>query len=120
MIMCHFWADTDEELLAMIDKIGVQRKWIQGHPDLSFGKHRNASWVHFDIALSKRLLAVKAGAIETDRFGPALHTSNLRLAQARAMGNREKEERELAKIAQIAARRTRSTTGILRPATVAP
>lgn len=70
MIMCHLWADTLEELLAMVDTIGVQRKWIQGHPTLSFGKHRNASWVHFDIALSKKALAIKAGAVLTDKYGP--------------------------------------------------
>ena len=69
MIMCHLWADTLDELLAMVDRIGVQRKWIQGHPTLSHGKHRNASWVHFDIAISKRALAVQNGAIETDRYG---------------------------------------------------
>ena len=68
--MCHMWADTVDELLAMADRIGVQRKWIQGHPTLSFGKHRNASWIHFDIAESKRVLAVRHGAIETDLFGP--------------------------------------------------
>ena len=28
MVMCHMWADTDDELLAMADAIGVQRKWI--------------------------------------------------------------------------------------------
>lgn len=80
MLMCHMWADTDDELLDMADKIGVQRKWIQGHPTLSFGKHRNASWVHFDIAKSKRSLAVKLGAVETDRFGPLEHTANLLIA----------------------------------------
>lgn len=83
MIMCHMWADTLEELLAMADKIGVQRKWIQGHPELSFGKHKNASWVHFDIALTKRAKAVKAGAIETDRYGPLEHTAKLMLASDR-------------------------------------
>ena len=77
MIMCHMWADTEDELLAMVDKIGVKRKWIQGHPTLSFGKHRNASWVHFDIAKGKRALAVRYGAIETDQFGPLEHTANL-------------------------------------------
>jgi len=77
MVMCHMWADTDEELLEMADKIGVQRKWIQGHPTLSFGKHRNASWVHFDIAKSKRALAIKLGAIKTDRFGPLEYTAKL-------------------------------------------
>lgn len=43
-------------LLAMADHIGVTRKWLQQPP--------KASWVHFDIALSKRALAVKAGAVE--------------------------------------------------------
>lgn len=80
MIMCHMWADSDAELLAMAARIGVNRKWIQGHPTLSFGKHRNASWVHFDIAQSKRALAVKAGAIETDRYGPLEHEAKLDLA----------------------------------------
>ena len=70
MVMCHCWADSDGELLAMMDRIGVQRKWIQGHPELSFGKHRNASWIHFVISKSKRALAVRYGAIETDRYGP--------------------------------------------------
>lgn len=84
MVMCHMWADSDAELLAMADAIGVARKWIQGRPELSFGKHRRASWVHFDIALSKRALAVKAGAIETDRYGPVEHTARLRIAEAEA------------------------------------
>lgn len=70
MIMCHMWADTLEELLAMADAIGVQRKWIQGHQTLSLPQARKASWVHFDIAMVKRAQAVKLGAVETDRFGP--------------------------------------------------
>ena len=55
MKMCHMIADSTEELLAMADTIGVDRKWLQkpGH------------WQeHFDIALSKRALAVNAGAVE--------------------------------------------------------
>lgn len=97
MVMCHMWADSDEELLEMADKIGVQRKWIQGHQTLSFGKHRNASWVHFDIALSKRALAVRFGAIETDRVGPLEFTAKLLVAS----GNPdliEIGERQLAKV----------------------
>lgn len=55
MIMCHLIADTPEELLAMVDHIGVARKWIQDA----------GTWgEHFDIALSKRALAVTAGAQE--------------------------------------------------------
>lgn len=70
MVMCHMWADTLDELLAMADRIGVARKWIQGHPTLSFGKHRKASWVHFDIALAMKAKAIEAGAVLTDKFGP--------------------------------------------------
>ena len=58
MIMCHMFADTTEELLAMADTIGVARRWLQhaGEP----GRE------HFDIALSKRALAVAAGAREAE------------------------------------------------------
>lgn len=70
MIMCHLWADTEDELMAMVDRIGVARKWVQRPP--------KASWLHFDIAKGKRALAVQAGAIETDRYGPAMHVARLR------------------------------------------
>lgn len=55
MVMCHMIADTDDELHAMADKIGVARKWHQKPPK---------SDSHYDIALSKRALAVAAGAVE--------------------------------------------------------
>lgn len=55
MKMSHMVADTTEELLAMADAIGVARKWLQ-----KGGTYRE----HFDIAMSKRALAVKAGAKE--------------------------------------------------------
>lgn len=54
-IMCHMIADTDEELHAMADRIGVSRRWWQAPP-----KYRS----HYDIALSKRARAVEAGAVE--------------------------------------------------------
>lgn len=57
MKMSHMVADTEEELLAMADRIGVRRKWIQ-HQKMGKG------WVHFDIAISKRALAVQYGAVE--------------------------------------------------------
>lgn len=50
MIMCHMIADTNVELLAMATLIGVALRWHQGD--------------HFDIALSKRAIAVAAGAVE--------------------------------------------------------
>lgn len=111
MVMCHMWADSDAELLAMADAIGVARKWIQGHPELSFGKHRRASWVHFDIALSKRALAVKAGAIETDRYGPLEHTTRLRLAEAQAAGDAARIAACQHSLALIADSRRKSTKG---------
>jgi hypothetical protein len=49
MIMCHMIADTDAELRAMADAIGVAQKWHQGD--------------HFDIALSKRAAAIAKGAV---------------------------------------------------------
>lgn len=88
MIMCHLWTDGPvEELLEFVDTIGVQRKWIQGHKTLSFGKHREASWVHFDISISKKALALKAGAILTDKYGPVEHTRRLQLAWAEKNGD---------------------------------
>jgi hypothetical protein len=58
MLMCHMVADTDDELHAMADRIGVARRWHQ-----KAGTYQS----HYDIALSKRALAVKAGAVEIDR-----------------------------------------------------
>ncbi|MER9665500.1 DUF4031 domain-containing protein [Mesorhizobium sp. M0130] len=59
MKMCHMLADSTDELLGMADKIGVDRKWLQkaGTP------HE-----HFDIALSKRGLAISAGAVKVSRM----------------------------------------------------
>jgi len=55
MVMCHMVADTDDELHAMADRIGVARRWHQkpGTPHS-----------HYDICKSKRALAVSAGAQE--------------------------------------------------------
>ncbi|OOO15628.1 DUF4031 domain-containing protein [Agrobacterium pusense] len=106
MVMCHLWADTDDELLAMVDRIGVQRKWIQGHKTLSFGKHRDASWVHFDISLSKKALAIAAGAILTDEFGPVIHTSNLKIVWGEANNRPDIVERARSMIIQIEEIRT--------------
>lgn len=55
MKMCHMLADTDDELHAMANRIGVSRRWWQAPP-----KHDS----HYDIALSKRALAVRYGAVE--------------------------------------------------------
>ena len=53
MVMCHMLADSLDELHAMADAIGVQRRWFQ-----------NKRTPHYDICLSKRALALKFGAVE--------------------------------------------------------
>ncbi|MCK4121385.1 DUF4031 domain-containing protein [Ralstonia pseudosolanacearum] len=60
MLMFHMVADTDDELHAMADKIGVARRWHQkaGTPHS-----------HYDICKAKRALAVAHGAVEVDRSG---------------------------------------------------
>lgn len=59
MVMCHMIADSTDELLAMADRIGVQRKWLQkqGTPN-----------EHFDICKRKRAAAIEAGAVGIGRF----------------------------------------------------
>lgn len=53
MKMCHMIADTPQELLEMVDKIGVARKWIQ---------YPGTTHEHFDICLSKKKIAIEMGA----------------------------------------------------------
>ena len=55
MIMCHMVADTTDELIEMVEKIGVSKKHIQ---------YPNTPNEHFDICLSKKKLALKLGAKE--------------------------------------------------------
>ncbi len=51
--LCHMLADTSEELHAMADAIGVDRKWCQ----------QQGTWrEHYDIAKGKRALAIRLGA----------------------------------------------------------
>lgn len=55
MKMCHMVADTLDELHAMAERLGV-RQHFQAPP--------KASHPHYDVALSKRAEAIKAGAVE--------------------------------------------------------
>ena len=68
MIMCHMLADTEAELHAMAQKIGISRRWYQGD--------------HYDVCLSVRAQAVANGAREiTMREAVAIRRGN------RAEGN---------------------------------
>lgn len=63
MIMCHMFSPNIDELHEMADRIGVQRKWFQDPR-----KMPKVSWPHYDIAKSKRALAVSLGAVECDKW----------------------------------------------------
>lgn len=54
---CHMFADSEPELHELAGKIGLKRSWFQQHRKLP----------HYDLAASKRELAVKAGALQVDR-----------------------------------------------------
>lgn len=58
MVMFHMVADTESELHAMANRIGVARRWRQksGTPHS-----------HYDICKAKRALAVQFGAVEIGR-----------------------------------------------------
>jgi len=60
MKMCHLLADTEAELWAMADRIGVGRRWHQFPGTVKS---------HFHICLSMRVKAVAAGAIEIEYPG---------------------------------------------------
>jgi hypothetical protein len=54
MKMCHMIADSTEELMAMADAIGLERRYLQ---------HAGTYREHFDVAQSKRALALHYGAV---------------------------------------------------------
>jgi hypothetical protein len=75
MTMCHMVADSSNELLAMAERIGVARRWIQ---------KQGTVYEHFDICLSKRALAVQHGAKEIDMHQLGLIFRERRNAQGLA------------------------------------
>lgn len=56
---CHMATDGEpEELHAFASKLGLKREWFQAHPSLD----------HYDLRPSKRVKALKLGAIEVSRY----------------------------------------------------
>lgn len=56
----HLMADSEDELHAFADRLGLKREWAQitGHP-----------FPHYDLTGSKRLLAVRLGAVQMTAIG---------------------------------------------------
>ena len=83
MLMCHMIADTTDELLAMVDRIGVKRKWIQ---------YPGTPKEHFDICMAKRAEAVRGGAIQVTQrelYQRQLQKSGEKRAQGSLFGGEQ-------------------------------
>ena len=104
-VFCHMIADSEEELHAMADSIGVARKWYQSPP-------RHPS--HYDIVLTKRALAVLNGAVEiTWRQTGAM---NARRRSTGALGSpKDAEAWLLAEFVRRKALATMQTVAVIRP-----
>jgi len=63
MVFCHMVADSVEELHAMADRIGVARRWFQRPRP------------HYDVCLTKRAAAIRAGALEITQRQAAVISS---------------------------------------------
>lgn len=55
MLMSHLTADTDEELHAFAERLGLRREWFQ--------RGRQPWRHHYDVSKSKREEAIRLGAI---------------------------------------------------------
>lgn len=51
---CHLYADSQEELHELAQRIGLKRAWFQDR----------TGFPHYDLVASKRELALKAGAVD--------------------------------------------------------
>lgn len=78
MKMCHMVADTEEELHAMAEAIGMRREWFQPR-----------SFPHYDVAKMRRDRAVELGAREITRRQLA---EFMRAARARQRESEEGDE----------------------------
>jgi hypothetical protein len=56
---CHMFTDGSlEELHAMAERIGMRRSWFQDKGDVK----------HYDLNAQRRAAAVRAGALECDKY----------------------------------------------------
>ena len=62
-VMYHMFSPDLDALHAMADRIDISRRWFQDPATMP-----KVSWPHYDIADTRRALAVRYGAIECDRY----------------------------------------------------
>jgi hypothetical protein len=74
MLWCHMTADSLDELHAMAEKLGLKREWYQGPPKTRYG--------HYDTIASKRLKAIKLGAVQVDSRVIVVKSKLLAMLQA--------------------------------------
>lgn len=77
-LSCHLTAEdlshrAVDELHALAERIGLRRQWFQP-----------TSWPHYDLTPSRRVLAVRAGAVEETTRAGALRRLAAR-SKARAL-----------------------------------
>lgn len=58
MIMCHMIADSDDELHAMADQLGLARKWHQ---------KSGTNHSHYDLSIAYKAHALRLGAVQITR-----------------------------------------------------
>jgi hypothetical protein len=87
-VMCHMIADTLDELHAMADAIGMQRRWFQPR-----------SFPHYDLPQERRAEAVRLGAVEVDRRGIAAVMRRLRSDPSFVAALATERERHAARVA---------------------
>jgi hypothetical protein len=56
----HLFADSQEELHAFAERLGLQRSWFQ--PGTPYGGVPSRHW-HYDVTESKRTEAIRLGAV---------------------------------------------------------
>lgn len=71
---CHMYADSEAELHVFAEKIGLKKSWFQ----------RNRTVNHYDLTPSKRVLAIRAGALEHNCQDAVAKWRELRSANAPA------------------------------------
>lgn len=67
---CHLLADSLDELHTFAKQIGLKKAWFQEPP--------KTKYPHYDINESRRLVAIKKGAIEINRRDTILKAKALK------------------------------------------